>query len=221
VKRNHLLQEELNLIDFVALLSGPAEQAVGLLLNGCKSASLGVRAKSLLQVLHVHLLAVALSSMASSFVLISAFDPSLPVDDELLDLLVPGLEMHKPAYSGALPVGDGEESCGLGLLAVGCPVDYHVVEDLVVGVLVDEYRAEDVTVEADALREGDECFKSVAAQGSHHREVLEQHCADQREARDAHYEVVRVPVLRIGGALLAGAEDSAQCLIRCRRPAAR
>jgi hypothetical protein len=37
--------------------------------------------------------------MASSFVLISTFDPSLPVDDELLDLLVPGLEMHKPAYS--------------------------------------------------------------------------------------------------------------------------
>lgn len=99
VKCNHLLQEELNLVDVAALLSGPAEQAVGLLLNGCKSASLGVRAKSLLQVLHVHLLAVALSSMASSCVLISALDPSLPVDDELLDLLVPGLEMHKPAYS--------------------------------------------------------------------------------------------------------------------------
>ena len=99
VKCNRLLQEELNLVDVAALLSGPAEQAVGLLLNGCKSASLGIRAKSLLQVLHVHLLAVALRSMASSCILISALDPSLPVDDELLDLLVPGLEMHKPAYS--------------------------------------------------------------------------------------------------------------------------
>ena len=99
MKRNHLLQEELNLIDLAALLPSPAKQTIGLRLNRCKSASLGVCAQSLLQVLHVHLFAVALSSMASSFVLISAFDPSLPVDYELLDLFVLGLEMHKPAYS--------------------------------------------------------------------------------------------------------------------------
>ena len=128
--------------------------------------------------------------------------------------------MDEPADSRALPVGDGEESCGLGLLVVGCAVNYYIVEDLVVGVLVDEDGADDVAVEADALREGDEGFKSVATQCLHHREVLEKYCADQGEARDAHYEIVRVPVLGIGGALLAGAEDPAEGLVRRRRPAA-
>lgn len=82
VKRDHLLQEERNLIGFVALLSYEAEQAVELPLNRCKSACFSVCTQSLLQVLHVHLLAVALTSVISSpFALILAFDPSLPIDD--------------------------------------------------------------------------------------------------------------------------------------------
>lgn len=160
MESHKLLEEELNLVHLGRLLSKSSEEGIELALDLGESAIFSVDSNSFVQILNIHffpmlavLILIQQLMLGVILVLVQTLDPGLSVSNKLFDVFESGLELDQLTDARSFSVCDIELARCSCLLAVGCSINYNIVCDLTVSVLVNENAADNVTVESNTLSE--------------------------------------------------------------------